>query len=148
MANLTEEKRQHVLALGRLRWSLRRIEEATGARRETASHYLKAAGLQGQGRGRSPVRPAEPAISPEASTDSSPATAAGKGTEQEPVPPAGLHEVEDNADRQTTWPCGAPSRTLTGQTTTGATERLTHREEQPRSRFPSARTTSAGCEQL
>ena len=34
---LAEQKRQKVLALGRLGWSLRRIEEATGVRRETAS---------------------------------------------------------------------------------------------------------------
>jgi transposase len=46
MANvLSDDKRQQVLALGRLGWSLRRIEEATGVRRETASAYLKAAGL-------------------------------------------------------------------------------------------------------
>ena len=42
---LSEEKKQQVLALGRLGWSLRRIEEATGVRRETASGYLKAAGI-------------------------------------------------------------------------------------------------------
>jgi transposase len=34
-----------VLVLGRLGWTLRRIEEATGVRRETASRYLKAAGV-------------------------------------------------------------------------------------------------------
>src|SRR5260221_11041832 len=46
MANvLGDEKKQQVLALGRLGWSLRRIEETTGVRRETASAYLKAAGL-------------------------------------------------------------------------------------------------------
>ena len=46
MANvLSEEKRQQVLALGRLGWSLRRIEEATSVRRETASGYLKKAGV-------------------------------------------------------------------------------------------------------
>ena len=77
---LKEEKRQQVLALGRLGWSLRQIEEATGVRRETASGYLKAAGLKVRGRGRPPARPAKPAISPEMPTDSSPATAAGKGT--------------------------------------------------------------------
>jgi hypothetical protein len=33
------------LALGRLGWALRRIEQATGVRRETASAYLKAAGI-------------------------------------------------------------------------------------------------------
>ena len=77
---LKEEKRQQVLALGRLGWSLRQIEEATGVRRETASGYLKAAGLKVRGRGRPPARPAKPAISPEMPTDSSLATAAGKGT--------------------------------------------------------------------
>jgi len=33
---LSEEKKQQVLALGRLSWSLRRIEQETGVRRETA----------------------------------------------------------------------------------------------------------------
>jgi hypothetical protein len=37
--------RQQVIALGRLGWSLRRIEQATGVRRETGSAYLKAAGI-------------------------------------------------------------------------------------------------------
>ncbi len=46
MANvLSEQKRHEVLALGRLGWSLRKIEEATGVRRETASNYLKSAGI-------------------------------------------------------------------------------------------------------
>jgi len=46
MANvLSDDKKQQVLALGRLGWSLRRIQEATGVRRETASVYLKAAGI-------------------------------------------------------------------------------------------------------
>jgi hypothetical protein len=46
MANvLNEAKKQQVLALGRLGWSLRRIQQATHVRRETASAYLKAAGI-------------------------------------------------------------------------------------------------------
>ena len=46
MANvLSDEKKQQVIALGRLGWSLRRIQQATGVRRETASVYLKAAGI-------------------------------------------------------------------------------------------------------
>jgi hypothetical protein len=50
MANvLSEEQRQQVIALGRLKWPLRRIEAVTGVRRETASAYLKAAGI--------PIRP-------------------------------------------------------------------------------------------
>ena len=77
---LIEEKRQQVLALGRLGWSLRRIEGATGVRRETASSYLKAAGLTVRGRGRRSSRPAKPAISSEVSTDSSRAPSAGTGT--------------------------------------------------------------------
>ena len=44
MANvLRREKQEQVCALGRLGWSLRRIEEETGVRRETASSYLKRA---------------------------------------------------------------------------------------------------------
>jgi transposase len=42
---LNEEKKQQVIALGKLGWPLRRIEQATGVRRETASAYLKAAGI-------------------------------------------------------------------------------------------------------
>lgn len=46
MANvLNEDKKQQVIALGHLGWSLRRIEQATGVRRETVSAYLKAAGV-------------------------------------------------------------------------------------------------------
>ena len=42
---LSREKREQVIALGRLGWSLRRIEEATGVRRETAGDYLRSAGI-------------------------------------------------------------------------------------------------------
>lgn len=49
---LNQEKQQQILALGRLGWSLRRIEEQTGVRRETASAYLKAAGVAVRGPGR------------------------------------------------------------------------------------------------
>ena len=42
---LSTDKKQQVIALGKLGWSLRRIEQATGVRRETASAYLKAAGV-------------------------------------------------------------------------------------------------------
>ena len=59
---MTEEKKQQVIALGRLGWSLRRIQRNTGVRRETAATYLKAAGIafrQPGGWGRHP--PAKPA---------------------------------------------------------------------------------------
>ena len=42
---LSEEKRYQVIALGRLGWPLRRIQQETGVRRETAGAYLKAAGV-------------------------------------------------------------------------------------------------------
>jgi transposase len=59
---LSEEKKQQVIALGKLGWPLRRIEQATGVRRETAGAYLKAAGigvrLPGAWGKRAPAKPA------------------------------------------------------------------------------------------
>ena len=77
---LSEEKKQQVIALGKLGWPLRRIEKATGVRRETAGAYLKAAGVAVGGRGRrSSAKPAirvatdcensKPANDAEATTD-------------------------------------------------------------------------------
>jgi transposase len=52
MANvLGEEKREQIVALGRLGWSLRRIERETGIHRDTAGHYLRAAGIPVRRRG-------------------------------------------------------------------------------------------------
>jgi transposase len=59
---LSEDKKHHVLARGRLGWSLRRIEAASGVRRETASSYLKAAGISVGPSGRWGHRTAKPAI--------------------------------------------------------------------------------------
>ncbi|MGO9940673.1 MAG: hypothetical protein ACLPH3_23670, partial [Terracidiphilus sp.] len=42
---LSRSKRDQVIALGRLGWPLRQIEQATGVRRETAGNYLRAAGI-------------------------------------------------------------------------------------------------------
>src|SRR6516164_4346777 len=70
---LSNDKKQQVIALGKLGWSLRRIEEATGVRRETASAYLRTAGvvvcLPGWGR----RAPAKPAIQPTPDPESKPA---------------------------------------------------------------------------
>src|SRR5215470_16432675 len=76
---LNEEKKQQVIALGKLGWTLRRIEQATGVRRETISSYLKAAGVAirqpgGWGR-RVPAKPANGVITD--SPDSKPANEAG-----------------------------------------------------------------------
>ncbi len=66
MANvLNEEKKQQVLALGRLGWPLRKIQQATRIRRETASQYLKAAGIAVRpsgGWGRRAAKPANEVI--------------------------------------------------------------------------------------
>jgi hypothetical protein len=62
---LGEQNKQQVIALGRLGWSLRRIQRATGVRRETAATYLRAAGIafRPPGKwGRSPAKPANEVI--------------------------------------------------------------------------------------
>lgn len=64
---LSEEKKQQVIALGRLGWSLRRIQSATQIRRETAAGYLRAAGIPVRRPGGWGRPPAKPAI--EVSTD-------------------------------------------------------------------------------
>jgi transposase len=71
---LSDEKKKQVIALGQLGWPLRRIEKATGVRRETATGYLKAAGIAVRppgGWGRLP--PANPANNPTTDPDSKPA---------------------------------------------------------------------------
>ena len=63
---LSKDKREQVIALGRLGWSLRRIEAAVHIRRETIGGYLRAAGIAvrapgGWGR-RAPAKPANEVI--------------------------------------------------------------------------------------
>ena len=86
---LSDDKKQQVLALGRLGWSLRRIEEATEVRRETASGYLRAAGVPVRGRGGRPrAWPPKPATTPEVSTDLTtpkPATTGQVSTDPAPI---------------------------------------------------------------
>ncbi len=59
---MSEEKKKQIIALGQLGWSLRRIEKATGVRRETAAEYLKAVGIAVRPPGawgkRAPAKPA------------------------------------------------------------------------------------------
>ena len=74
---LNEEKRQQVIALGRLGWSLRRIERTAHIRRETVGAYLRAAGIPvrspgGWGR-TTPPKPANEVI-----TDPAPAKPANE----------------------------------------------------------------------
>lgn len=74
MSNVLEHTtQQQILALGRLGWTLSRIQQTTGVRRETISGYLKAAGIPVRGRGRPSESKPKPAISGgEVSTDLSP----------------------------------------------------------------------------
>ncbi|HLW78157.1 MAG TPA: DDE-type integrase/transposase/recombinase, partial [Terriglobia bacterium] len=86
---LNDEKKQQVIALGRLGWSLRRIQKETGVRRETVSAYLKEAGIALRPpRGRRVA--AKPASPVEAVTaEPAPAKPASEVTTDsgEPVPP-------------------------------------------------------------
>ncbi len=91
---LSDDNKQQVLALGRLGWSLRRIEEATRVRRETASGYLKAAGVAVRGRG---GRPRE--------WPPKPATTGGVSTDPEPPKPA----IPSTNPGRAQWPA-APGR--------------------------------------
>ena len=66
---MNEAKKQQVIALGRLGWSLRRIQKNTGVRRETAATYLREAGVALRPPGAwGRTAPAKPAN--EAATDS------------------------------------------------------------------------------
>jgi hypothetical protein len=82
---LSEEQKQQVIALGRLGWSLRRIERETGVRRETISAYLKEAGVaQRPPRGRLlPAKPASPVE--EVTTDSEATKPATEGVTTDPA---------------------------------------------------------------
>ena len=88
MANiLGDDTKQQILALGRLGWPLRRIEQATGVRRETASAYLKAAGIaiRAPRRRRPPPKPAS-----QVSTD--PANPASEASTDPGLLPPGLSD--------------------------------------------------------
>ena len=67
---LDEHDQQRICELGRLGWTLLRIQQATGIRRETISGYLKAAGIPVRRRGRPSEGKSKPAITPPVSTDS------------------------------------------------------------------------------
>ena len=105
---LSEEKRHQVIALGRLGWPLRRIQEETGVRRETAGAYLKAAGVavRPPGRwGRQP--PAKPAneTPPESPPISKPANGVSPDSSASPRP---ANEASPDSD-----PVAVPSRSPT-----------------------------------
>lgn len=69
---LDADEQQQIRTLGRLGWTLSRIQAATGSRRETISRYLKAAGIPVRRRGRPSEATAKAAINERVSTDSPP----------------------------------------------------------------------------
>lgn len=84
--DLDDEKHQQIVGLGRLGWTLRRIEAATGVRRETVSRYLRAARVTVRARGRPGEGAAKPAIAVEVSTDSPPSKPAITGAVSTDLP--------------------------------------------------------------
>ena len=84
---MNEEKKQQVIALGRLGWSLRRIQRNTGIRRETVAAYLKSAGIAATARRLGTAAVTKPAN--EVITDSAPAKPANDViTDPAPAKPA------------------------------------------------------------
>jgi transposase len=110
---LNEEKKQQVIALGRLGWSLRRIQKVTGVHRETAAAYLKAAGIAFRPPGswgrQPPAKPANEVI-----TDSAPEKPATE-VSRDRVPAKPANEVitdlgAESAVSVTTSPEPQPAR--------------------------------------
>jgi transposase len=105
---LSEEKKQQVIALGKLGWALRRIEQATGVRRETAGAYLKAAGIAVRPPGawgrRAPAKPAN-----EVTTDPSEAKPANEVTTG-PADSKPANEVTTDFGQPISPPTGHPQR--------------------------------------
>jgi transposase len=81
---MSTSQQERIVALGRLGWTLRRIEESTGSRRETVGKYLRLAGVPIRaaghwGRSVAPEPPGEGAEAAiEASPDSASSTEAAK----------------------------------------------------------------------
>jgi transposase len=106
---LSEEKKQQVIALGKLGWALRRIEQATGVRRETAGAYLKAAGIAVRppgawGRRAAPAKPAN-----EVTTDPSEAKSANE-VSTGPADSKPANEVTTDFGQPISPPTGHPQR--------------------------------------
>ena len=109
---LSEEKKQQIIALGRLGWTLRHIQRATGVRRETAAAYLRASGIEPRSPGRwGRQAPAKPAIevTPDPGSVSKPAiqVTPDSGAPAAPVP---VPEPEPGPGRSPTASACEPYR--------------------------------------
>jgi len=103
---LNDEKKQQVIALGRLGWSLRRIQRSIGVRRETASGYLKEAGIVLRPPGNwGRAAPAKPAI--EVITDSGGKLLAAGEDDPACAKPANVVTTDFGAELATSAPTAA-----------------------------------------
>ena len=105
---LKEDKKQQIIALGRLGWSLRRIQKSIGVRRETAGDYLREAGIAvrspgGWGR----VAPAKPAN--EVTADSELTMPAREADAEPPAPKPANGVTADFGGKLTTQSGCSPS---------------------------------------
>jgi hypothetical protein len=113
---LNEQTKQQVIALGRLGWSLRRIQKTTGVRRETAAAYLREAGVA--------LRPSglwghgSASTANEAVTDPPPTTASGADAGPPPAKPA--IEVTTDFGAESATPAGSCGAHPDADVTTGA----------------------------
>ena len=101
---LSDDKRTQVVILGGLGWSLRYIADRTGVRRETASAYLRAAGIAVRSRG---GRPRE--------WPPKPATTRGVSTDPGPSKPATTGEVSTDPDSKPAISEGVSTGSLLGK---------------------------------
>ena len=113
---LNDETKQQVIALGRLGWSLRRIEREIGVRRETAAGYLKTAGINIRSPGawgrRSPEANSKPANGVTTDSGAGPAPAqdeiAGLGPDSKPanevIPDSGASPPKQTATASASEP--------------------------------------------
>jgi transposase len=123
---LNEQTKQQLIALGRLGWSLRRIQKTTGVRRETVAAYLREAGIDvrppgWRGRAPTPTAPStadvsqsKPAIEVTTDFGAELRASAENGEVTEPIPTdAALHDGAEPAPAKpaiavTTDPASAP----------------------------------------
>jgi transposase len=118
---LSEDKKQQIIALGRLGWTTRRIERETGIRRETVSAYLKEAGVE--------LRP------PRGRLLAKPASRSAAVTPDSDGPKT---DVEVGANRDEPAKPASPSELVTPDSEPRTAEKTAPPSAEPPSRSPSA----------
>ena len=120
---MSDEKKQQIIALGRLGWTTRRIEREIGIRRETVSAYLKEAGVElRRPRGRLLSKPASrcagvtsdsAALKADTEATASPDDSAKPASPTEPVTPDSKGQTaEETATPSAEQPSRNPSASV------------------------------------